>query len=120
MQHSNGPRTFRISCSTGNCFGPVLRPMIAEELGEVSFLPDTRYLLLKLVSPASYQDDPLEYLVVTPRYVGVSIPELRTQRCVVGIGRVLPHVTVDIHQGLKKEDVDYFAIGDCEPVEAYS
>ena len=113
MSQHNVPRRFRVSCGAGGCFGPALSPVLTEELGEVSFLPDTRYLLLKLVQPTLYRNDQLEYLLVAPRYTGTSIEELRTHRCVVGIARVLPHVAVDLLKGLKKEEVDYFAIGDC-------
>jgi len=116
MSQSNSLLKFQVSCDAGGCFGPALPPMMTEEIGEVGFLSDTRYLLLKLVQPTLYQNDQLEYLLVAPRYTGTSLEELRTHRCVVGIARVLPHVAVDLLKGLKKEEVDYFAIGDCEPI----
>ena len=60
MSQSNNLLKFLVSCGAGGCFGPALSPVLTEELGEVSFLSDTRYLLLKLVQPTLYQNDQLE------------------------------------------------------------
>jgi hypothetical protein len=117
MSQSNSSRMFRISCGAGGCFGPELRPMTAEEIGECSFLPGTQYLLLKLQQPASYRNDLIEYVLVSPRHTGTSLENLRAQGGVVAITRVLPNVSVDIGKEFKTEEVDYFAVGDCKPVE---
>ena len=116
MSQSNSSCKFRISCGAGGCFGPELRPMTAEEIGECSFLPGTHYLLLKLQQPASYRNDLIEFVLVSPRYTGTSLENLRTQGGVVAIIRVLPNVNVDIGKEFKTQEVDYFAAGDCKPV----
>ena len=90
--------------------------MTAEEIGECSFSPGTQYLLLKLQQPASYRNELIEYVHVSPRYTGTSLENLRTQGGVVAITCVLPHVSVDIGKEFKTEEVDYFAVGDCKPV----
>ena len=118
MSYNQKPTQFRIACGNGGCFGPALRPVLTEEIGEVSFLPDTRYLLLKLQSPTLYQTDSIEYLLVTPRYAGISLEDLRARGGTVGIARVLPHVVVDPSKGFTKDEIEYFAIGDCTLVEA--
>jgi len=74
-------------------------------------------LLLKTLRPVSYQSDQIEYVVISPRYVGTSLEEIRSQGGAVGVARGRPKVQVDLSKGLQKEDVDYIAIGKCEPVE---
>ncbi len=73
MAPSNSPLKFRVLCGDGSCFGPALRLLMTEEIGEVSYLPDTRYLLLKLLEPARYQNDVIEYVLVLARCGGTSL-----------------------------------------------
>ena len=110
MSQSNSSLKFRISCGAGECFGPELRPMTAEEIGECSFLSGTHYLLLKLQQPASYRNELIEFVLVSPRYTGTSLENLRTQGGVVAITRVLPNVSADIGKEFKTQEVDYFAV----------
>jgi hypothetical protein len=55
-------------------------------------------------------------VLVSPRYTGTSLENLRTQGGVVAITRVLPNVSADIGKEFKTQEVDYFAVGDCKPV----
>lgn len=117
MSHNQQPLRFRVLCGNGNCFGPALPPILTEEVGEVSYLSDTRYLLLKTLRPVSYLNDQIDYVVISSRYAGTSLEDLRAQGGAVGVARVRPNVHVDLNKELQKDEVEYIAIGKCELVE---
>lgn len=117
MSDNQQPLRLRVLCGGGDCFGPALAPFTIEEIGEVPFLSDSRYLLLKTLRPVSYQSDQIEYVVISPRYAGTSLEEIRSQGGTVGVARVRPNVQVDLSKGLQKDEVEYIAVGTCEVVE---
>ncbi len=117
MADNQQPLRLRILCGGGDCFGPALAPFTTEEIGEVPFLSDSRYLLLKTLRPVSYQGEQVEYVLISPRYAGTSLEEIRNQGGTVGVARVRPNVQVDLNKGLQKDEVEYIAIGRCELVK---
>src|SRR5687768_2008669 len=109
---------YLLSGGDGGAYGPVFGPTAAEEMGEIAFLPDGRYLLLKVLDPLTIKKDRVEYLLISPRHQGNTIESLRTEECAVGIGRVLPGKLVNKAKGLGKDDVEYFAVGQSKPIAA--
>ena len=109
------PKTYTLAGGDGGCYGPNFGPVLAQELGELK-ADGTTYLMLKLVTPIHLEKDQIDYIVVSPRYVGDTLRKLRKKGCRVGIGRVLPeqHQAVQLH-GISDKTVEYWAIGTCKP-----
>ena len=109
---------YLISGGDGGAYGETFGPVLAEEVGEVPFLQDSRYLLLKVLDRLVVNGSQVEYILVSPRYQGDSIESMRTKECVIGVGRLLPGNPVDLKRGFKRSDVEYFAVGRSKPAAA--
>lgn len=76
---------------------------------------DESYLLVKVVTPFHFQSELVEYMVVSPRYVGVTIDEIIHSGGTVGVGRVRQSVLFTENRPLTFSDVEYFLVGSLLP-----
>ena len=51
--------------------------MLAQEVSEVKDRSEKKYLLLKLETPVKTQENTIEYFLVSPRYTGNTIENIR-------------------------------------------
>lgn len=111
------PNIYKVNGGDGGCYGPNFGPVNAQEIAEVAS-DGTSYLLLKLEAPIKHEQDVIDYIVVSPRYVGDSLDKLRQRGCHVGVSRVLPNQEKAVRTaGVSEATVEYWAIGVCTPIE---
>jgi len=110
------PQRYQISGGDGGAYGPEFGPVIGEEVTEING-PKNDYLLLRLLPSMITGSTTTNYMVVSPRYKGDTIKKLRKKRCVVGVFRVLEGKQDEVRNGVTKENVDYWAVGDCKPIK---
>ena len=117
MQETN---TYELAGGDGGAYGPIFGPVLANEIGEVKAEDGSSiYMLLKLRAPIQFENDKIDYLVVSPRYVGDTLKKLRRKGCTVGVGRVLPGREALVQErGVNTETVEYWSIGSCTPLNA--
>lgn len=108
---------YELAGGDGGSYGPIFGPVIADEVGEVGLREGGRYLLLELRSPLSFEGRPVSHVVITPRYVGDTLDNVRTGETTVGIGLVLLD-PVDLAKALERGDVHHYAVGVSTPVPA--
>ena len=111
------PKTYKISGGDGGSYGPIFGPANAREIAEID-TDGTAYLLLELDDPITHEQGRIDYLVVSPRYVGDSIKKLRRRGVHVGVGRVLPNqARVIREEGVSETTVENWAVGICTPIK---
>jgi hypothetical protein len=74
------------------------------------------YLLVKCLAPTSYRGKELKYLVLSPRYKGATLTDIRREGGVVAVGRVLPGIFTTRPQAFAANEVEYWAVGNIVPV----
>jgi len=107
---------FEIKGGDGGCYGPVFGPLAGVEVCEIQG-PADEYLMLHLDEPLVGDDLTTEYLVVSPRYGGQKLKRLRRGGLTVAVFRVLPGKEDEAKQRVSPENADYWAVGECKPVE---
>lgn len=108
-------KVYQLTGGDGGAYGPVFGPVLAEEVREITG-EDSNYLMLRLLEPIKYGNDLINYLVVSPRYVGDTLGKLRNAGCTVGVGRVLPGKETSVQtEGVTNLSVEYWSIGSCLP-----
>lgn len=110
------PKQYEIIGGDDDTWGPRFGPVIADDAGEISGLSGGRFILLHLVKPFQHTGENVEFLVVSPRYEGFTLNDIREKGCFVAIGRILPGKKIDKQKGFSKDDADYFSIGVCKPI----
>ncbi len=113
---------YRIRLSDG-AYGPGdLDTIIATERDVLpgSDAPEMRgpYLLLRCVEPTVYRGEPFRLVTLAPRYTGDTIDTIRSQECVVAVGRVLPHSEETILAGYDETCISYLAVGVSEIISS--
>ena len=105
---------YEISGGDGGCYGPIFGPIHAREIAELATDGES-YLVLELDDAIFHGDDQIDYFVVSPRHVGVSLRTLRREDCYVAVGRVLPDQIEALGtDGISNTTVEHWAIGVCK------
>ncbi len=104
-------RRYELSGGDDGAYGPGFGPVRAFEIDVVEDADGKRWQLVQLESALDYEGQRIEYLVLTPRYVGDRFSKLRNKGCTVGIGRVLPGRINMVRNGAIADNVDYWAVG---------
>jgi hypothetical protein len=73
-------------------------------------------LLVTCLSPTTYHEDELRYLVLSPRYATDSLASIRISGGVVGVARFLPGSYTERPKRFDPEQVEYWAIGVLSPL----
>ena len=107
---------YEVAGGDGGPYGAVFGPLIGEEIEEIHG-PQNDYLLLKLSPPLVVESTTTDYMLVSPRYKGDTLKKLKRKGCAVGVFRVLAGKQEDVRNGVSRENVDYWAVGDCKPVK---
>lgn len=109
---------YEISGGDGAAYGPAFGPVAAEsqfETGSQEF--GGQYLVMKLLEPLELEGHQISHLAISMRYAGETLDELPGREATVGIARVLPGGLDSLHSGVNRENVEYFAVGTCRPVQ---
>jgi hypothetical protein len=95
--------------------------MIVELLGIVqgSALPTESglYILLKVVEPFEYENEPVEYMVATHRYAGDTEKKIAIYGGIVNIVGVRQGIPFVGNQQFSRTDANTFFIGNLHPLE---
>lgn len=67
--------------------------------------------LFKLIEPIDYKGELVEFVTVSPRYVGDTLDEMLKKDTTVGVGRVLPGRRITSNSRYQSSDIHYWAIG---------
>ena len=73
------------------------------------------YFLVELDSPFEFEKELVQYLILSPRYVGETIEDVQNKKCTIGIARVKPEYNISIGQKFSKNEIEYCAIGSIKP-----
>ena len=112
------PKQYEIVGGDDDTWGSRFGPVIAEEVGEIELVGFSGYrlVLLHLLKPFLVDGENVEFLVVSPRYSGFTLNDIRERGCFVAISRILPGKQIDMQKGLSKGDIASLSIGVCKPV----
>lgn len=69
------------------------------------------YILARCIAPNSYRGQELKYVVLSPRYAGVALTDIRRGGTAVAVARVLPGVWDLKPQQFEPNQVEYWAVG---------
>lgn len=69
------------------------------------------YLLALCVTPTTYHGERLKYLVLSPRYKGVDLSDIRREGGVVAVGRILSDQWDSTSKQFEASQVEYWAVG---------
>jgi len=69
------------------------------------------YILGRCIAPLSSSAIELDFLVLSPRYVGVTLDDIRHRGGTVGVSRVLPGAWISKPERFEPNQVEYWAIG---------
>lgn len=110
-------RRYELSGGDDGAYGPGFGPVRAFEIDVVEDADGKRWQLVQLESALDYEDQRIEYFVLSPRYTGDRLSTLRDKGCTVGIGRVLPGKIDRVRNGDVAENVQYWAVGTSRRIE---
>jgi hypothetical protein len=68
-------------------------------------------MLAKCLTPTSYYGQEVTYLVLSPRFAGVALSDVRRGEAVVAVGRVLPGCWEVRPPQFAENEVEYWAVG---------
>lgn len=69
------------------------------------------YLLALCIAPTTYHGQCLKYLVLSPRYKGVDLSDIRREGGVVAVGRVVSDQWDSASKQFDAAQVEYWAVG---------
>ena len=107
-------KRFRLAGGDGAFYGAAFGPVYAEEKGLVSD-SGREFLLLKLESPIVADDGRIEYVLVSPRYVGDTLEKLKRSECVVAVWRVRSDKKRTPAKELFRKNSEYWSVGTSRP-----
>ena len=115
-------RDYRIGLGDG-CYGPGdVAQLIVSDGGTVRGpqLPDWQpeYILGICQEPKSYHGEPLQYVVLSPRYTTDTLKTIRESGGVAAVGRVRPPCDPLRLGSFMKDDVEYWAVGVLSHIES--
>jgi hypothetical protein len=115
------PQQYKLSLEDG-AYGPGdIREITVLDEGTVpgpkspNWQPE--YLLVKCLAPTSYRGQELKYLVLSPRYKGATLTDIRREGGVVAVGRILPGIFTTKPQTFAANEVEYWAVGKIAPLD---
>jgi hypothetical protein len=108
-------KRFEIQGGDGGCYGPVFGPVVGSEVCEIQG-PSNEYLMVHLDQPLVSDDLTTEYVIVSPRYKRQKLKHLQRKGLTVGVFRVLPGREEDAKREVGLDNVDYWAVGECKPI----
>jgi len=106
---------YRIGLGDG-CYGPGdIAHLLVSDGGTVRGpqLPDSQpeYILGICEEPKAYRGEPLQYVVLSPRYTTDTLRTIRESGAVVAVGRILPPCDPRLLGSFLKDQVEYWAVG---------
>ena len=97
----------------GACYGPRFGPLYAEEVNAVKDKEGREYLLVKLEAPPKTDEKDIGYFLISPRYVGDTVDNIRIGECTVGVWAVKPGNDEKTIIELSDKNAEYWSIGTC-------
>jgi hypothetical protein len=109
-------RKFQIEGGDDASYGTKFGPVVAEEIGEVTRGWGGPFLLVRLLSSAAFQGEPVEFMMLAPRSVGDTLDTIRHRTCAVCLARVRPGMLEEARKEVRFENTRTIAVGASKPV----
>src|SRR5262245_50169718 len=108
-------RRYRIGGGDNACYGPQFGPVLGEEIGEVGKGYGGPFLLVRLLEPACFRSEPVEFLALSPRHVGTDLETIRRgPSTVIAFARILPGMLESAKQEMSADNSQTIAVGRAE------
>ena len=109
-------RKFQIEGGDDASYGSKFGPVTAEEVGEISEGLGGPFLLVRLTSEAAFQGEPIEFMILAPRFVGDNLDTIRYRTCAVSLARVRPGMVEQARKEVEFENSQTIAVGASRPM----
>lgn len=111
-------KKFKLAGGNGASYGPNFGPLYAEAVAAIENDSEKEIIVLKTESPIIFGEDEIEYVLISPRYGGESVIDMKGSECIVNVSLVLSEELADLKNGISDVKCRYWSIGRCWSITA--